>query len=1179
MKHLKLILSYTLLAFICSCGFVGEEPLESKELYISNQIGACDIDSDAFAKFLEEDIDSAILCLEQNFKDFNSNVESDNQELLNKGQISLFVEKYMSEQKDSIIKALDLLFKINMLILKDHPEYISASHFSQVSKLLLVTNRSAVKLKKIYDSLDRDNISKNELDAKRGELKETIDFFSRNIVDIINSVMGPSQELDLSSLIKDLKKMLKDDEQVTIDTDNIDDLLVLKTILVGGKKEVLTTDEVIDLLRNLPTLVMVVYDAYYAREEHYADGMLGLYRHYGKTIDQFKTIFKMRNAQEKLFDKEESFKIADYIADYDSEDDISKEKARGMVEAFFVLKTHAVSPDAQAVHVSDIDKLVFYAKMVLESTASFNEIQKIIDSEASTLKKRTQFSLIVSESQQQLLSIFDNRNLQMGPIDLDKIVKDLTVVVKKYKLDIDMQVIEDLLPLKKAIAGGKRSILQDTEVKRLLTQLNEIAMIGYDFAYSEKENYSDKNIGLFKNYSQLLTRFLGLFNGRPSAEQVFDINDAYKIANYLANSNEDDDLEVDGARSLVDAIFSLKKEVIGGKAEVLVSDLKYAVFYGQMLMEAAGPLIEIADLIAEDDNSSYDSKQEKRKKIVSMLNDGQAQLQTVLKNKSFSLPAFDLLALVTSIQPSMEKADLFDIDYELIKKLIPLKKVIMGGTKTDFNQDQLKVLIDKFPSLFLIAYDLGKYKAEDYSKDEDKFGFFIDTIRQAKSLIFSFSDERKELIYTINELVATVDYATDNEYNVSKFSDSIETLVVKFLKGSPNKLTVQDIRTLLNYAEEMAEGVYYNSLAFDYNTYLLNHTGIIDAANLRAFPIEKQKRLDTKRLNFLHREFGTLIEKLHFYRTKEGQQYYSHDIRRTKYGLNEASMARFGVKKLLEAYCTAGNNNPLTCGVNGDVLNLFLHDFKSLLVEYNFWSSNMKTFASNVLYLADLFQMQSNGDQHVGLDEGTEYVGLILTAVKMANEVTDGLIERCGNVTPGSIEEQEANPTIPLTCFRQNVLDVWLNELGYKNYLTAFARYNKESTPAVMQEYISYLEQFVHENKDEDFMRVRDITLFTGAIQNVESMLIRFDANRNNFLNPNEVDQAFGVYENLIVDLGGLDGSKRQYAKSAFLFMVKEMTFPTTSDVVKFHYNPFVSKEVSAHRLNVVSILYYFTTL
>lgn len=1170
---------FSLLA-ACSCGFVGEEPISSKELYTSAQMGNCNIDGEAFSKIMDEDIDQAILCLEQSFNDFSSNVESDDKTLLNKGQISLFIEKFMDNQKDSIIKALDLLFKVNMLILKDHPNYISSQNFKNITKLLLVTNRSAVQMKKIYDTIDRTSASKELIASKRIVFKETIEYFSRNIVTIINSAIGQSQGLNLSDLINDLKELTKDD-RLAFDMDQVNNLLALKTVLVGGSKEILTTDEVILLFKNLPTMAMVVYDAYYAREDHFSDLKLGLYRFYGELVDHFKTIFNDRNKSELLFDKDDSIKIADFIADYDDEDEIDRNKARGMVDAFFVLKQHAISPDPMNIVVADIDKLSFYAKMVLESVASISEISETLDQEIPNRAKRQTIATLINSAKQQLRDIFDNRNINIGTIDLSKLLNDLKKVVAHYKLDFDIEQIEDLLPLKKMVCGGEKNKLQDNDLDRLINKVDTITLIAFDMAYSEKSDFSDQEIGLYHLFSDAINRVQTIFEGRPQQEEILGQNEAYKIAHFLANRDLEDDLNEDQARGLIDAFFAFKRQAIGNTASLTVKDIKTLVFYARILMESTSRAITISDILDQDSEEtiSPSRKAENRKRIEQILEDGQSQLLSLFREKTFTLPSFDLLSLVSAIKDGIEKAELGEIDFELVKKLVPLKKIILGGSRTDFTDGQLKILIEKLPTLALIGTDLTQFDSADYKNDEDKMGFFIDTVRSGKSVIHNFSDDSKELIYSINELVSTIDYATDNEYNVSKFADSIETLVVKFLHGTSNRFTIKDIKTLLNYAEELTESVYYNSLAFEYNQSVLSSLNRVRATALRVLPIKNQSKLDAKRLATLHNEFAILIEKLYLYRTKEGQQYTGHDIIRTKYGLNEAGMARFGVKKLLEAYCPSSNTNPLTCGVDGEILNKFLHDFKSLLVEYNLWSTNMKTFASNVLYLADLFQTQSNGDQRIGLDEGVEYVGLILTAVKMANEVTDGLVKRCGNYTQGSVEEQEANPTIELSCFRKNVIDVWMNELGYKQYMAAFSRYFNETSFAEMQEYISYLEQFVHENKDENFMRIRDITLFIGAIQNVESMLIRFDVNRNNFLDPAEVDQAFGVYESLIVDLGGLSGSKRKYAKSAFLFMVKEMKFPSTSDVLTFHYNPFVSKNISAHRINVASILYYFTTL
>lgn len=1180
-KRILPFLTVVSLFALASCGFVGEEPLASKELYTSNQIAACDINGEAFARIMEEDIDQAILCLETSFTDFSANVESENKELLNKGQISLFIEKFMDNQKDSILNALDLLFKVNMLILKDHPDYISKQNFKNITRLLLITNRSAVQFKNIYDSLDRETASRQLIALKRQEMKKTIEYFSQGIVGVITSAMGSSQQINLHDLIADLKNLFEDDRENNINLDQIDDLLSLKTILVGGSQDILTTDEVIQLLKNLPTLAMVVYDAYYAREAHFEDQRLGLYRYYGDLINDFIKIFNFRDSKEVLFTKTDAMKIADFIADYDEEDEIDQNKARGMVDAFFVLKKHAISPELENIVVADIDKLAFYAKLVLESVASVSEIQDTLDQEVAHQEKKAQFLSLTTDAQAHLLSIFKERKVKIGEINLTKLVNDLRKVISKYNLDIDVDQIDNLLPLKQFFIGGERNLLTDKDFEKFLTSLDTIALSAFDFFYSKKTDFANGQQGLFHLFSDTLHRLQSLFANRKASENLLTIEDAYRIADFVAQQDEDDDLDEEQARAIVDIFFSFKREVIGQSAALIVDDINPLFLYGRMVMEAAGHLTTIADLMTDDSDEveTLAEKQLKRAKIEKILLQGQEQIKTLFNSKTFTFRSFDVLSLVDAIANSFETADLFDLDFDLVRKLVPIKKVFLGGSRTDFTEEQIKILIEKFPKLALVIYDLSQYKGEDYSSDEAKMGFFIDLARSGKSLIHKFANEEKELIYTIDELVATIDLATDNEYNVSKFSDSIETVIVKFLKGAPKRFTIKDIRTLLNYAEELTESIYYNSLAYDFNGSVMAKKSPLKAQEVNRLPQNKQTRLSPTRLDELHKEFAILTEKLHLYRTDDGKQFYGHDIIRTKYGINEAGIARFGVKKLLEAYCPAPNTNPLTCGVDAKILNKFLTDFKSLLVEINLWSSNMQSFASNVLYLADLFQTRSDGNQLIGLDEGVEYVGLILSAVKIAGEVKDGLVARCGNYTQGTVEEQEENPTIELNCFRKNVINVWLNELDYKQYLSAFNNYANSVTPQLMQEYIRYLEKFVHENQDEPFMRVRDITLFIGAILNVESMLIRFDGNRNNFLDPNEVEQAFLVYENLIVDLGGLSGSKKKYAKSAFLFMVKEMKFPSTSDVLTYHYNPFASKKVEAHRINVASILYYFSTL
>ncbi len=960
-KALKILSLLCMLIFAASCGYIGEAPLESKVVYETTDLAVCDIDTDAFSEMMERNIDEAIKCLEQNFRDFQKGVEHDGSGAIDRSVISTFIARFMKEERDSILNSLDLLFKINMLILKDKPDFISAENITNISKLLLITNHSAVTIKKVIDELDglHGKYTNEQLKQKREQFKKGIENFSQNVSMIINSSMGEEQSLDLEDLIEDIADMVENNQEESaannFEVEDIKDLLALKTVLVGGKQTVLTSGEVISLLHNLPTLALIVFDANYTKKEQIG-GEIQLFREYRRLISEFQTIFKYRNPSELLFTKDDVYKIAEYAADYDDKDDLDLDKAKSYVDAFFALKDHAVSKGNENVHVADVDRLAFYAKLALEAIASGSKVNDLVDEEnRSTRERRSEAETILLDAQEEMLKLFQTRNV--------------------------------------------------------------------------------------------------------------------------------------------------------------------------------------------------------------------------------GLPEFDLQNLVTDIASALSDVDDIDFDFDLIKLGAPLKRLIVGGAKTDFNVEQLQVLISKVKDLGLIFFDVVDFDKEHFSSDKNMYSFFIDTINNIKSQLFTFQNEEEVELMTLPELVLFADKATDNEYNISKFEETIDVVITKFINGISGKLTVKDVRTILNYGHELSEGSYYNEVAYTNNEIILKSPRKLKAKQLASLNRSDSSKITFKPISYYHREFGILVEDLYLYRTEDGNHHYNHDIVRTRYGLNEASLFRFATKKLLAGYCPGNNPNPETCGVNAEELNRFLWDFKPLLEEIKLWSENIESFANNCLYLMDLFQTVSNGDMKIGLKEGTEYFGLIASAVTMGNDILEGLKKTCVNQTVGTDEERDEEPTFLMGCFNDNVLKIWLEDYGYNKYLKSFNRYLKGASDREVKNLVVYLEKFVKDEPDSPIMNKRWITLFAGAILNVESMLIRFDKNRNNILDPYEVDQAYEVYKFLIMELGGLSGSKAKYAKSAFKFMVKEMKFPGTMDVLKYHYNPFASKDITARRINVASILYYFATM
>jgi hypothetical protein len=236
--------------------------------------------------------------------------------------------------------------------------------------------------------------------------------------------------------------------------------------------------------------------------------------------------------------------------------------------------------------------------------------------------------------------------------------------------------------------------------------------------------------------------------------------------------------------------------------------------------------------------------------------------------------------------------------------------------------------------------------------------------------------------------------------------------------------------------------------------------------------------------------------------------------------------------------------------------------------------------------LADLFQSHSNGDQKININESTEFLIMLLTAVNLSQKIKPELTRFCD---PG-INSQD--PLFDKLCYNEHFFDLLLNKLGFKN---SFPRLNRYYTVAGHQETIDYLlgiEGFARDdNKPGVPINSRDMTLITGAMLNIESTFIRFDKNTDNIIDYNELDEAFLTYRQSIISLAGLKPEREKYAKGIFMYMVSKMEIPkitTLSETAEFAiFNTCVQErrcreifmdKIEAKRLNIGKLLFYMVT-
>mgnify|MGYP000449591477 CR=1 FL=1 len=252
----------------------------------------------------------------------------------------------------------------------------------------------------------------------------------------------------------------------------------------------------------------------------------------------------------------------------------------------------------------------------------------------------------------------------------------------------------------------------------------------------------------------------------------------------------------------------------------------------------------------------------------------------------------------------------------------------------------------------------------------------------------------------------------------------------------------------------------------------------------------------------------------------------------------------------------------------------FLWDFKPLLQEFKMWTKVPKNYARNTVLMGDLFQYQSNGDGELNLDEITEYGSLILGAMNVGDKIVTSLKQAC------AFSGTEADPHFDIACVRPKFFNILFDDLKLRPNLTRLDNYLSGINDKQKMQYMESVEKFGRDFPDDSLpLDTREVYLILGSFLSIESTMLRFDTDLNNRVDPVELERAYGVFRNGIIQIADLKTDELKFTHSIFIYMVKYMTIPTKKNLAIFHYNPFNDKTVTAHRLNIGSVSYTHLTL
>jgi hypothetical protein len=187
---------------LTSCGFLNDKPVENQDLYVSRDpLGPqCDLDPERFRRIFEEDILDQIVCLRENFDQFNRFVITQNIDTVDQSELSLFIRKFFASNSQTILKALNLMFELNMVMLRDHASTLSRDNVDAIAELMIEVNKEAVNITRILRAMtgpDRDRL----YPQARTDLFQAMNRLTSNTIVIIKRTGKNPQTLDLKNFI------------------------------------------------------------------------------------------------------------------------------------------------------------------------------------------------------------------------------------------------------------------------------------------------------------------------------------------------------------------------------------------------------------------------------------------------------------------------------------------------------------------------------------------------------------------------------------------------------------------------------------------------------------------------------------------------------------------------------------------------------------------------------------------------------------------------------------------------------------------------------------------------------------------------------------------------------------------------------------------------------------------
>lgn len=269
--NFKFLITFIFLIVLSSCGDLFTTSNDSVN---SNQFaGASCLDTEAFARILDSDIQPEINCLQKSMNEFMNIVKTDRPGYLSKKTLNTFLLQDPNMDAD-IIHITDAVFDLSFLIFGGENGYISRSNVNSLTNFLKYFNSNIIQVSKRF----REGVSIDYESHKReADVVATRVFFIANELKRILKLnrSGQVDEIELDKLINNF---FKDDVEML---GKINSLMFLKRVFLGGEVYRMNHVEFDNALSKISHLAKISYNFVKAKNFNFSsqkDLMLDLYQ-------------------------------------------------------------------------------------------------------------------------------------------------------------------------------------------------------------------------------------------------------------------------------------------------------------------------------------------------------------------------------------------------------------------------------------------------------------------------------------------------------------------------------------------------------------------------------------------------------------------------------------------------------------------------------------------------------------------------------------------------------------------------------------------------------------------------------------------------------------------------------------------------------------------------------------